>query len=155
MKIKVLIDISTLCMYMYCSHTHTHSHTHSHTHTHTHTHTVHTLQDKDVTLKEIKLQWSYPRLDVNVSKGINHLLKSPLCVHPKTGRICVPIDPRRVDEFNPFDVPTISHICHELDQVKVELGQQTKHKQGIRWRNQLATIIPSPLLYLLFIRWRT
>ncbi|XP_053281570.1 DNA primase small subunit [Pleuronectes platessa] len=65
--------------------------------------------------KEIMLQYCYPRLDVNVSKGVNHLLKSPFSVHPKTGRISVPMDLKELETFNPFDVPTISLICEELD----------------------------------------
>ncbi|EQB77791.1 hypothetical protein CB1_000449043 [Camelus ferus] len=66
---------------------------------------------------EIMLQYCFPRLDVNVSKGINHLLKSPFSVHPKTGRISVPIDLQKVDQFDPFTVPTISSICRELDAI--------------------------------------
>ncbi|XP_066564694.1 DNA primase small subunit isoform X2 [Amia ocellicauda] len=65
--------------------------------------------------KEVMLQYCYPRLDVNVSKGVNHLLKSPFSVHPKTGRVSVPIDLRELDQFDPFAVPTISLICQELD----------------------------------------
>ncbi|XP_035242882.1 DNA primase small subunit [Anguilla anguilla] len=72
------------------------------------------------TEKEIMLQYCYPRLDVNVSKGVNHLLKSPFSVHPKTGRISVPIDLRELDKFDPFDVPTISLICEELNQPRPE-----------------------------------
>lgn len=70
--------------------------------------------------KEIMLQYCYPRLDVNVSKGVNHLLKSPFSVHPKTGRISVPIDVRKLDSFDPFAVPTISLICSELDNVSIK-----------------------------------
>ncbi|NXA10236.1 PRI1 primase, partial [Sapayoa aenigma] len=89
---------------------------------------------------EIMLQLCFPRLDINVSKGVGHLLKSPFSVHPKTGgsragpqvgtpkagppqltllslqgRISVPLDLQRLDQFDPFAVPTITSLCHELD----------------------------------------
>ena len=60
--------------------------------------------------EEIKLQYCYPRLDVNVTKGLNHLLKSPFCVHPKTGRVCIPINVEAVDAFNPELVPTVRYV---------------------------------------------
>lgn len=76
--------------------------------------------------KEIMLQYCYPRLDVNVSKGVNHLLKSPFSVHPKTGRISVPIDLKELEKFDPFAVPTISLICEELDRPKIGEDEDEK-----------------------------
>jgi len=51
---------------------------------------------------EIVFAHCFPRLDLEVSKKMNHLLKAPFCVHPKTGRICVPIDPTKADDFDPL-----------------------------------------------------
>ncbi|KAK7045734.1 p48 polypeptide of DNA primase [Paramarasmius palmivorus] len=66
-------------------------------------------------MEDIVLQYTYPRLDAEVSKHRNHLLKAPFCIHPKTGRVCVPVDPSRVDEFDPETVPTVGQLLRELD----------------------------------------
>uniref|UniRef100_A0AAY4D180 DNA primase n=1 Tax=Denticeps clupeoides TaxID=299321 RepID=A0AAY4D180_9TELE len=85
--------------------------------------------------KEIMLQYCYPRLDVNVSKGVNHLLKSPFSVHPKTGRISVPIDLEELDKFDPFAVPTISLICEELD--KPRTGEEEEVVEEEKKENEI------------------
>ncbi|KAM7256594.1 hypothetical protein ACFE04_012335 [Oxalis oulophora] len=66
-------------------------------------------------VEEIVFCFTYPRIDIEVSKHMNHLLKAPFCVHPKTGRVCIPIDPIRCEEFDPTTVPTLSQLLEELN----------------------------------------
>lgn len=66
-------------------------------------------------VEEVQLAMLYPRLDINVSKGTNHLLKAPFCVHPKTGKVCVPFNPNLVHKFDPMTVPTITLLLEEIN----------------------------------------
>ncbi len=64
----------------------------------------------------------YPRIDINVSKGMNHLLKSPFCIHPKSSlkfslkmvlsvvleKVSVPVIDIRT--FKPDQVPKIEDL---------------------------------------------
>jgi DNA primase small subunit len=64
-------------------------------------------------IPSVVFTYTYPRLDIEVSKTMNHLLKAPFCIHPKTGRVCVPIDPEKVDAFDPTAVPTVAQLTEE------------------------------------------
>lgn len=79
--------------------------------------------------KDIILYYLYPRLDMEVSKQVNHLLKSPFCIHPGTGNVCVPFDPlRNLDGdnandaygFNPMTAPNLSQLQTELDASEID-----------------------------------
>lgn len=69
--------------------------------------------------QDIMLEYTYPRIDVEVGKKKIHLLKSPFVVHPGTGRVCVPIttdgDMRKAEEFDPLTVPKVTELLKEID----------------------------------------
>ncbi len=84
-----------------------------------HTYTITQSQDKApskaaATVNKILFAFTYPRLDMEVSKKMNHLLKAPFCVHPKTGKVCVPIRVSDAEAFNPEQVITVQQLLGEL-----------------------------------------
>ena len=66
--------------------------------------------------QDIVLEYTYPRLDVEVSKKQIHLLKSPFVIHPGTGRVCVPINLEKLEKFDPLGVPTVTELLGEIDE---------------------------------------
>lgn len=72
-------------------------------------------------------EYQYPRLDAEVSKHLNHLLKSPFVVHPGTGRVCVPIDAERPEDFDPLGVPTVTELLREIDEWNKNKGVKSEN----------------------------
>jgi DNA primase small subunit len=68
----------------------------------------------ELCLMEIKMMLVYPRLDINVTKHINHLLKSPFCVHPKTGLISVPLTENDILRFDITKVPNVIETVEDF-----------------------------------------
>ena len=77
-------------------------------------------------LRETMMTYMWPRLDAGVTKHLNHLNKSVYSLHPKTGRISVPVgkDPFK---FNPKECPTLQGLVAGVD------GEITAFKASIAW----------------------
>ena len=67
----------------------------------------------DACLNEFIMTILYPRLDVNVTTQMVHLLKSPFCVHPKTGYISVPMSIELIEKFSLDKIPKVNYLIYD------------------------------------------
>ena len=106
-------------------------------------------------MEDIILQYTYPRIDAEVSKHRNHLLKAPFCVHPATGRVCVPVDPAHIDKFDPESVPTVGQLLHELDERSAGKDRNGNEENGSQHHSgrRFDFLSTQPKLILFHIDW--
>ena len=69
-------------------------------------------------INDFKLNILYPRLDINVSTHINHLLKSPFCIHPKTGLVAVPLSEEDILKFKMDNIPRLDQLINDYNNGK-------------------------------------
>lgn len=87
-------------------------------------------------------------------------MQAPFCVHPKTGKVCVPIDPQRSSAFDPDAVPKIDTISQELEALgkarSYVCALYSSHLRpalsscGVLWHSQSACT----LVALICVHWR-
>lgn len=81
-------------------------------------------------VEEIKIQYCYPRLDVNVTKGFNHLLKSPFSIHPKTGKVSIVFKPEHAKNMKLEEIPTIYTLLDDSSSDSVQ--HQTNMRTAVK-----------------------
>lgn len=69
----------------------------------------------ELCIQNIILALTYPRLDINVSKHLNHLLKAPFCIHPKTGLISVPLNENDILNFKLENIPEVEETIDDVN----------------------------------------
>ena len=81
-------------------------------------------------LEEVVIAHVWPRIDFHVTKAVNHLIKSPLVAHPKTGRIAVPVPAHELLTFDPARVPKLgdADLAEQLASARCSLRRACSHE---------------------------
>lgn len=85
-----------------------------------------TCANSEDVLSAIIVNALQPRLDINVSKDMGHLLKAPFVIHQGTGKICCPIVFEHIDKFDPESVPVVAKLLPNIlepERAKLETEQ--------------------------------
>jgi len=79
-------------------------------------------------LNEFMMLILYPRLDGNVTRQFNHLLKGPFCVHPETGYISVPLSIELMEKFSLDKIPKVDYLLYDdlINQDKISFEEHIK-----------------------------
>lgn len=82
-------------------------------------------------IEDIILQYTYPRIDSEVSKHLNHLLKSPFVIHPATGKVCIPLQIDQIEDFDPInDCPGVAQLLREMNKAMNQSGISIEKEKG-------------------------
>ena len=50
-------------------------------------------------------------------------------MHPGTGKVCVPIDTKKVEAFDPLGVPTVTQLLGEIDRWDAEMKEPEREEE--------------------------
>ncbi|CAD5207401.1 unnamed protein product [Bursaphelenchus okinawaensis] len=78
------------------------------------------------------LHHMHPRLDEQVTLQVNHLLKSPFCVHPGTGLVSVPFKVEGSHEVQVEQFPRVDTLVQEVKNEKASKEEGNEDKENNR-----------------------
>lgn len=71
----------------------------------------HLFFEKQCSIDEL-YKMLFIKLDKNVTRDMNHLLKMPFSVHPSTHLISIPLDPNRIDDYCLKNIPSLNDVLN-------------------------------------------
>ena len=104
-------------------------------------------------LKEAVMEFVWPKLDAKVTMQVTHLSKCVLSLHPKTGRLCVPVTGDPLD-FKPEQCATLSAVVsggalEKMEEARIALAKFTARlakSETETWQPPKLDIVP-PAVY--------